>query len=418
MVRFTKTMRIIGLFVALSLSGQLASGQALALEDVTLTNVKIDDGTSIILFPRVEVTATNLSRDEVSQLFSTATTKDTLSALLAKMEAARLYIPEGSISEKDGKANLRAISAAKINKGQFEKFDFAGMDASFTLDNRGPGSFKMNALSLDQGDVSGLFDALRTGRPEGMNLRIGKMNWAGFEAIIPDEEISPTAPGGNLIKISLGSVAGENQYQGKIPVSGFVDVKNVIVTLPPSSEPAQQLKAYGYDKIDMSLAVQFTYDPEKRSQKLDRLDIILANAGTLGIAGLISNIDMEALSKGDAAALMAMMNMEVGMLEIKYINAGLAEKALAFYSNLQKKSPDAARQELSAMASGMLPMFLGTSPSAKKLADAVSAFIAAPKSLVITLKSRGPALKLQDMAEFTDPASFFKKVDVDAVANR
>jgi hypothetical protein len=168
----------------------------------------------------------------------------------------------------------------------------------------------------------------------------------------------------------------------------------------------------------MSLAVQFTYDPEKRSQKLDRLDIILANAGTLGIAGLISNIDMEALSKGDAAALMAMMNMEVGMLEIKYINAGLAEKALAFYSNLQKKSPDAARQELSAMASGMLPMFLGTSPSAKKLADAVSAFIAAPKSLVITLKSRGPAIKLQDMAEFTDPASFFKKVDVDAVANR
>ncbi|NDA48047.1 MAG: hypothetical protein EBY21_12420, partial [Alphaproteobacteria bacterium] len=275
-----KTNALIGLFALLALPGRV-----LALEDVTLTNVKIVDDQSTLLFPRIEVTATNLSRDEVSQLFSTATPKDVVTTLLEKMEAARLYIPEGQLTEKDGKATLRAISAAKINRGKFEKFDFAGLDASFTLDKRGSGIIKMNALSLDQGDVSGLFEALRTGRPEGMTLSLGKINWAGFEVSVPDEETSPTAPGGNLIKVSLGSAIGENKFEGKIPVSGFVEIKNMIVVMPPSSEPAQMLKEYGYDKLDLSFVTQFTYDPVKRSQKLEKMDISMANAGTLGLSG-------------------------------------------------------------------------------------------------------------------------------------
>ena len=413
MVRMMKTNALIGLFALLALPGRV-----LALEDVTLTNVKIVDDQSTLLFPRIEVTATNLSRDEVSQLFSTATPKDVVTTLLEKMEAARLYIPEGQLMEKDGKATLRAISAAKINRGKFEKFDFAGLDASFTLDKRGSGIIKMNALSLDQGDVSGLFEALRTGRPEGMTLSLGKINWAGFEVSVPDEETSPTAPGGNLIKVSLGSAIGENKFEGKIPVSGFVEIKNMIVVMPPSSEPAQMLKEYGYDKLDLSFVTQFTYDPVKRSQKLEKMDISMANAGTLGLSGQFGNIDFDALSKGDAATLMALMDLEVSTFEMRFLNAGLAEKGLSFFAASQKKSADAARQELSAMASGMLPMLLGGNPAGRKLADAVAAFITTPKSLVINLKAKGKPLKVQDMAELTDPVSFFTRVDVEAQANR
>ena len=414
MVKMMKTSALIGLFALLAVPGS-----ALALEDVTLTNVKIPYGESnTLLFPRIEVTATNLSRDEVAKLFSADTLKDVAASLLDKMEAARLYIPEGQMTESNGLLTLRAISAAKINRGQFEKFDFAGLDGSFTPDKNGTFNLKVNALSLDQGDASGLFGALRTGQIEDMTFRIGKINWAGFDLTGPDDTISPTAPGGNLIKASLGSAMGETKFEGKTPVSGSAEIKNLIVAMPPSSDQTQLLKLYGYDKLDLSFATQFTFDPVKRSQKLEKLDISMTDAGTLGLSGQFNNIDLEALSKGDAAAMMAMMDLEVSTFEMRFINAGLAEKGLAAYAALQKKSADAARQELSAMASGMLPMLLGGNPAGRKLADAVAAFISTPKSLVINLKAKGKPLKVQDMAELTDPASFFNRVDVETQAHR
>jgi hypothetical protein len=100
------------------------------------------------------------------------------------------------------------------------------------------------------------------------------------------------------------------------------------------------------------------------------------------------------------------------------VNSGLFEKALALYARQQGATPDALRQQWSAMTGQMAPLFLGGDPSALKVAAEAQKFIASPKNLTISLKAKNGALKASDFMAISDPAAFVSKLDIAAAANQ
>ncbi|MDO9441142.1 MAG: hypothetical protein Q7T73_09655 [Beijerinckiaceae bacterium] len=107
----------------------------------------------------------------------------------------------------------------------------------------------------------------------------------------------------------------------------------------------------------------------------------------------------------------------MSQLQARFVNQGLFEKALAYVAKQQKKTAQALRAEWAAMSTQFLPLILGGDPSSLALAQSLQTFINNPKSLTISLKSRGAAVPLAQLQSIRDPQTFLALVEVSAVAN-
>ena len=77
----------------------------------------------------------------------------------------------------------------------------------------------------------------------------------------------------------------------------------------------------------------------------------------------------------------------IAAIEVKFVNAGLFEKSVAYFAAQQKTTPEAVKKQWAAAAGQMLPAVLGGDPSALKVAAEAQKFIAAPTNLTIARAS-------------------------------
>jgi hypothetical protein len=397
-----------------------APAAALALEDFTLNNLVIPaDNETTVTMTQVAFTQTNLTKDEATKLFTPATPENDKKAIAAKMQAAKIAIPEMKIAAKDGSGTARNFIVTEVNAGKFKRIDFAGGEGSFKVLEMNDGKITFRALSVEDGDFSRAMDSLSKGDPSSMaGSRISKMTWAGFDATFPDKDTKSNVPGGNIVHLSLASAGGQGTYDGDVPLKGSFEMKNLVIELPKASSAGQQLVAFGYDKLDFGLTVGGSYDLAKKTYLMNDFTLSGAGAGSLGFTGTFTNVERDAFTKSRPDRMADLMKGEVASAGIKFINSGLAEKAIAFYAKTQGKTPDQTKRELAGMVVGMAPMMLGNDPAIAKVANAVSDFITSPKSLAISMTAKGQPVKISELMEIRDPSSFLARVDIDAVANR
>ncbi len=405
----------------------LGAQSALALENHVIENIRLPakDAKGEVLIKRLEITDTNLSRAEVDALLAPATADDARGAIAAKMQARRIAIPEIVVTqtgEQTGALTFRDYVVVNLDRAKFDSADLAGFSGVFKSEDAGKGSgegkITSGPISIKNVDASRMVEASRKGDASDGTAKVGGFSWTGLQLSVPDLDTSPNAPGGNLYDVRLGGLTGGATYDGDAPLSAKMRIEGLSFIPPRGSSAGKSLASFGYDKVNLGLNVEGAYDPAGKAFRLLDYSVSGVNAGVLGLSGVFGNIDRASFTGDKAARLGAVMQGDLRTLTLKYVDNGLFQKALAFYASMQKKDVTAVRMEWTMMVTGMLPMLLGGDPAALTLADALSTFVKDPKSLTVSLKSKGFGVPFLGLSQIKDPADFFSKLDVTAVANK
>lgn len=396
-----------------------AAGPAAAQNNVTLDNLRITmpEGKSTLTIPKVEVTDTNLSRDEIARLFSSNLDKTEANALATRMKAARISIPEAALAGKEGRIAFGPFLASGIDQGRFEKASLAAFGGSYTDENGEEGSVKSGALELEGGNLASVLAAARAGDMAGATVQLGRISWSGFEMTFADKDTAKTVPGGNRYTIKLGSLEARTSYEGVVPLKSAGELKGFVIEPPKGSGFGKSLADFGLQRLDLGLAIAATYDPNARVLSVQDYTVSGVDAGSLGLSGQFGSLDSGIFTAMGPVRLKALFGGDVSQLQAKFVNRGLFEKALAYFAKQQKKTVESLRAEWAAMSTQILPLLLGGDPASLSLAQSLQTFINDPKSLTISLKARGASVPIAQLQAIRDPQTFLALVEVSAKAN-
>ncbi len=181
-----------------------------SLADVTLENLALKgkDGQTLTL-KKVDVTATNLSKDDIAKLLNPDTPKDVSTALAARMKASKFAVPEAVMVGKDVNLTLRDLVVTDIDAGKVGGFTFGGFEGT-TSGKDGEGALKSGPIVLKGLNLSRIIAGVSSGKMIDSSMQVGSISWKGFEISFPDKDTPASAPGGNIVKVSLGSLVGDN----------------------------------------------------------------------------------------------------------------------------------------------------------------------------------------------------------------
>ncbi len=394
-----------------------APARAQALANLALDNVTIQGkgAAATIVIKRVDAIATNLTKDELTSLFNPDTPHEAALALVMKAKVGKLAIPEARVDAAGGGATLRDLVLINIDSGKLGEFSFSGFDGSGT-DKGGGFKFKSGPLDVKDMDLSGVLSALASGDFTAPKARVGSISWSGFEADLPDQDTPANAPGGNLIHLGLGSLTGQNTYDGDIPAKGVAKGEHLVISFPKTQETGQMLAAFGYDKIDMGFSVEGAYDRVQKTLTVADYTISAVNAGTLSAKGGFGGVDPTLFTGDRQAKVASLIGANVSNIEIRYSDGGLFDKVVAYVAASQQQKPEDVKAGWSAMATQFLPLMLGGDPASIKLATAVGAFVANPKGLTVGAKAKGAPVKIADVLKTKEPKDLLSLIDLTAEA--
>ena len=383
--------------------------------DVTLDDftAKAKDG-SVFVIKHAEFANTNLSKDEIVAMLTPDTPEADERALVQKLKADKISIPLIDIAAKDGgKIHLHDFVASDIDAGKVGKLEFAGMEASGT-DEGAPVSVKSGALRMEGLDLAEALKAVGAPADAAQKGRLSRLTWESLDIVAPDKGSGP----GKTIHVAFAAIELRGDYAGDALKQGSTKLTGLIVEPSPDSEFGKNLAQLGYSRVELAMAIGADYQADAKKFSLDELTIEGAQMGAVGLKANFGDVDPGLFGTDNNARMQALLGCSISSLEIKVVNSGLFEKALALTAKQQGATPDALKQQWSAMTGQMAPMFLGGDPSALKVAAEAQKFIDSPKSLSIVIKAKNGALKASDFMAIGDPAAFVSKLDIVAVANQ
>jgi hypothetical protein len=391
-----------------------ARGGAAGVSNVTLENFNATskDGSKIFI-KRADFIGANLTQDEIAKLLSPETPDKEEIELVKRLSADKISIPSIEVTPKEGgKITLHDFSADDVAAGKVGKIMIAGIDGAGTEDGAAV-AIRSGALRLEGADLAGVLKA--TGAAgEAARGHIGHLVWESVDIVAPDKESGP----GKTIHIALGSFELSSDYDGDTLKKGATVLKGLIIEPAPGSEFATGLAALGYPRLEIAAAIGARYQANDKTLSLDDLTIEGVQMGLVGVKASFGDVDPALISSGDRSQRMqALMGCSIAALEVKIVNAGLFEKALAYYAKQQGTTPDALRQQVSAAAVQLTPLILGGDPSSLKLATEAKKFIDQPNNLTVSIKAKGAPLKAADFMA-GDPSDIVGKVDISATANQ
>ena len=383
--------------------------------DVTLDDftAKAKDGSAFVI-KHAEFANTNLSKDEIVQMLTPDTSEADERALVEKLKADKISIPAIDITAKDGtKIHIHDLAASNVDGGNVGKLEFGGMEASGT-DNGAPVSVKSGALRLEGLNLAEALKAIGAPADAAQKGRLSHLTWELLDIVAPDKESGP----GKTIHVAFASIELRGDYAGDALKQGSTKLTGLIIEPSPDSEFGKNLAELGYSRVELALVIGANYQADAKKFSLDELTIEGAKMGAFGLKANFGDIDPGLFGTDNDARMQALLGCSISSLEIKIVNSGLFEKALALYAKQQGATPDALKQQWSAMTGQMAPMFLGGDPSALKVTAEAQKFIATPKNLTISIKAKNGALKAADFMAISDPAAFASKLDIVAAANQ
>ncbi len=383
--------------------------------DVTLDDftAKAKDG-GVFVIKHAEFANTNLSKDEIVAMLTPDTPEADERALVQKLKADRISIPVIDIAAKDGgKIHLRDLVANDIDAGKVGKFEIGGMEASGT-DDGAPVSVKSGALRLEGLNLAEALKAVGAPTDAPQKGRQSRLTWESVDIVAPDHGSGP----GKTIHVAIAAIELRGSYAGDALKEGTTKLSGLVIEPSPDSDFGKNLAELGYSRVELAMAIGANYHADAKKFSLDELTIEGAQMGVVGLKANFGDVDPGLFGTDSGARMQALLGCSITSLEIKIINSGLFEKALALAAKQQSATPDALKQQWSAMTGQMAPMFLGGDPSAAKVAAEAQKFIDTPKNLTISIHAKNGALKASDFMAIGDPAAFVSKLDIAATANQ
>jgi len=401
----------------------VCAAQAQSLATIVLENVTSGNDRNNTVYGRVEVVDTNLTREEAIKLFTVGTPKDETDTILAKMIASRVSIPSSTITGRDAKtgkevnATVVDILMTNINKGAMERLTVGGAEGSFTTYDGQIATVKLGAIRVDSLNFAIPGQALKDGDTILGIFRPSKIVWQDIEVTGPVQGVAATAPGGNLIKIRLGSMAFDATYDGDIPLKVAGSIVNLLIEQPKASEGGQALASIGYDKLDLGITFTGTYDPASKAYTLSDFTLRGVDAGSLSVKAQLDGIERAMFLGSQPARMDAFSRAGISSLELRFINDALVEKVFNYAAKRQGKWTETVRQEASAMAIKVIPYLLGGDVTSLRAAETVSRFILDPKRLTVTATAKNGSLGITELMNIRSPDLLSRKVDVQVTSD-
>lgn len=401
--------------LAFAASGLLAFSSAawpLGGSDVTIENVtfKSQDGDTVSA-PRVDFAKTNLSKDEIAALLSPDTPEVDERALIEKLKADRISAPSLEIAGKDGsRIHLHDLVASDVDAGRVAKLQFAALEGSGTSDGS-PVSIKSGTLVVDDLDLA---DVLKAVGGSGHGRRKGRLDHLAWNAIdVVTQEASAQA-----MHIAVGSLEVHSGYTGDALKEGWTKLTGVVIEPSADSEEGKDLASLGYSRIELAVGVSADYKAEAKTFSLDNLTVEGAQMGSIAVKANFSDVPAQVFAPDNEGRLEALFDCGVASIEVRLVNSGLFEKAVALFAKQEGATPETLKQQWSAAIGQMAPLLLGGDPSTLKATAEAQKFIASPHNLTVSIKAKNGPIKATDFMAIGDPAAFAGKLDIAAAANQ
>jgi hypothetical protein len=282
------------------------------------------------------------------------------------------------------------------------------------VQDAGTATFKIGGGTVDKIDFRAAFPGLAGTAPSASPVEAERMVFSDIDLRLPDAETPRAAPGGNLYHITLAAltVAG-TRGNGTTSTSATID--KLVIVPPRFSQAGQSLAQIGYDQIVFDAKFAGRHDGKARSYAIEDLSVSWAGVGSIGFEATLGGIDESAMNAGQEAVAKALAEADISHLAIRMTNAGYFEKAVAEEAARQNKTPDEIKAMWRAAVLVALPID-PADPTATKISDAVSGFIANPKTLTITLDAKAAPIKFSDLSTLTSPDDLLALIDIKAIA--
>jgi hypothetical protein len=388
----------------------VGSADTVTLDDFTSTN---KDG-DVMTIKHADFEGTNLSKEEIEKIFSGDESEDK-SALVQKMKVGKMSIPSIDVAPKKGGAfHVHDILGADIDSGKIGALSISGIDGSGD-DKGGKVTIKAGALKVENANFSAaLAAATHSGDAAGPS-NLGAFSWQNVDLVVPE---SDGATPDKTIHIAIGSIDLHNNYDGAAFKDGKLTVKGLVVEPSKTADLAASLGILGYTRLDLGLVSAAHYDAGAKTLAVDEITLSGDKMGSFGLKANFGDIGPEIFGTDNDARMGALMGGSISALEIKFANTGLFEKAVGYFADQQKATPEALKKQWSQAAGMMFPALLGGDPAAVKLAGEAQKFIAAPNNLTISVKPKTGSLKFADAMALADPTTAMSKIDITATAGK
>jgi hypothetical protein len=397
---------------------QLAAAWPVGQQD----EVQLDNFTAtskdgdVMTIAHADFKGTNLSKEEIEKLLTPDTPSEDKTALLQKMKVGEMSIPQIDVAPKKGGAiHIHDVTGKDIDAGKVGKFGFSSVDGNGAGAD-GPVAIKAGALIVENANLADALGAAKDPKQISPLNHVGHISWEGIDLTVP--ETGADAGPDHTIHVALGSIDVRNNYDGDILKNGETTIKGLLVEPSQGSELANNLATLGYKRIQANAHVAVRYDSGAKKLSIDDFTIDGADAGALGVKVDFADIDPALFGSDSSARIGALTGGAISGLEVKFVNAGIFEKSLAYFAEQEKTTPEDLKKQWAAAAGQMLPAVLGGDPSALKVAAEAQKFIAAPTNLTIAVHAKSGAFKFSDAMGAADPMSLIAKLDIAAVANK
>jgi hypothetical protein len=400
----------VGALPKLAAAWPVGQDDEVTLDDFTATSKEGD----VMTIKHAEFKGTNLSKEEIVKLLTPDTSPEDKTALMQKLKVGELSIPQIDIAPKKGGAiHIHNVSGRDIDSGKIGKFGLSGVDGGGT-DENGPVSIKAGALIVENADLAEALGSAKDPKQISPMTHLGHVSWEGIDFVVPDTE----ADAGKTIHIALGSIDIRNNYDGNILKDGATTLKGLLVEPSKGSEFANSLAVLGYARLELNAHIAAHYDAGAKKLSIDDFTVDGANAGAIGLKADFADIDSALFGPDAAARAGAIAGGAISAIEVKFVNAGLFEKSLAYFAAQQKTTPEALKKQWTEAAGLILPAVLGGDPSALKIAAEAQKFIALPTNLTIDMHPKSGAFKFSDAMGAGDPMALIGSIDIVAAANK
>jgi len=196
----------------------------------------------------------------------------------------------------------------------------------------------------------------------------------------------------NTITVSYLLLTSADYVDG-LPHKGSFELKGLVIPVKADDPQMADVIALGYKELNIDASIKGNWDDKASRATLEWLTLTVKDAGDIRLSFALGGVTPDVLktlakSNGDVnQAIGALQALTLESATLKIENSSLFERFVA----QQAKKQGTTKDELLHQATAMVPLLLTTIQNPafeKKVADAVTAFVALPHSL--TLKVAPP----------------------------
>jgi hypothetical protein len=322
-----------------------------------------------------------------------------------------------------GSLEIREIAAT--GKGEPSDSPYTvkiGRVAAGGMANANVGNVVLEDVSLvasDGGRLSlkrfGLRDARLSSLVERPFPQVGHFEAKGLEGDLPDARLGESS----RTKFSLGSIeANFADFREIAPTKLTARVDRLAIDLASRGEAPStaQFQALGYRGLDLSASLAGEWREKTQEAVFSPVRVEGKDMGAATLDVTFAGVSGAAFSPLAIVSKAALLASSLKSAELTLEGGALVERVLALESKTEKKPVDKLRADYARTAAGAVAAVFGGGEKARRIADAVAAYVMKPKRLHVRLASEKGVNALDAMAH--RPGDILESMEVEAIADK